>query len=198
MDEDAQNRTVSWTRMEDGVREDYEMLTPAFEEHARANLVPNLTGMLDLLKGPTLGYQIDRYAHSLQSATRAHRNGERIDLVVAALLHDVADGFAPENHSEAAAALLAPYVDEATHWVVRHHGLFQGYYYFHHHDGDRHARDQYRESPHYDACVHFCAEYDQNCFDPNYDNMPIEDFRPMLDEVFSRPPSVPGIAPAPA
>ena len=181
--------------MEDGTQADYERLTPLFEEHARGNLVGNLVTMLNMLQGPTLGYQVDRFEHSLQSATRAHRNGERTDLVVAALLHDVADGFAPENHSDAAATLLEPYVDEQAHWVVKHHGLFQGYYYFHHLGGDRNAREQYAGSPHYDACIDFCANYDQNCFDPDYDTMPLEAFRPMLDEVFARPSRVPGIAP---
>jgi len=188
-------RTVTWTSMQDGERADYEMLTPQFEEHARGALVGNLLTMLDMLKGPTLGYQIDRYDHSLQSATRAFRNRERVDLVVGALLHDVADAFAPENHSDAAATLLAPYVDDETHWIVKHHGIFQGYYYFHHLGGDRNARDRYVESPHYDACAHFCAEYDQNCFDPLYENMAIQDFVPLLDEVFARPSRVPGIAP---
>ena len=186
---------VGWTRMEDGTRADYQQLVPAFETHARASLVDNLVTLLGLLQGPTLGYQIDRYEHSLQSATRALRNDEGVDLVVGALLHDVADGFAPENHSDAAAALLAPYVDEETHWVIKHHGMFQGYYYFHHLDGDRHARERYRDSPHYDACVHFCAEYDQNCFDPTYATLPIEAFRPLLDEVFSRPSRIAGVAP---
>ncbi len=181
--------------MKDGTRQDYHRLAPAFEEHAKAELVGNLVNLLGLLKGPTLGYQIDRYQHSLQSATRAYRNGESVDLVVGALLHDVADGFAPENHSEAAATLLAPYVDAQTHWIIKHHGIFQGYYYFHHFDGDRDARERYRTSPYYDACVYFCAEYDQNCFDPRYANMSIEDFTPMLDEVFGRPSQVPGIAP---
>ena len=189
------DRTVTWTEMQHGDQADYEMLTPAFEEHARANLVPNLVTMLGLLKGDPLGYKIDRYDHSLQSATRALRNNERIDLVVGALLHDVADCFAPENHSDAAAALLAPYVDEETHWVIKHHGIFQGYYYFHHMGGDRDARDRYKESPYYDACVDFCHEYDQNCFDPNYDDLAIEEFIPMMEEVFSRPSQVPGIAP---
>lgn len=189
--------TVRWTEMKDGTKQDYHRLAPAFEEHAKAELVGNLVDLLNVLKGPTLGYQIDRYQHSLQSATRAHRNGESIDLVVGALLHDVADGFAPENHSEAAAALLAPYVDSQTHWIVKHHGIFQGYYYYHHFEGDRDARDLYLDSPYYDACVNFCAEYDQNCFDPAYINMPIEDFIPMLEEVFARPSRVPGIAPSP-
>lgn len=181
--------------MEHGTQADYEMLTPLFEDHARGALISNLTTMLDMLKGPTLGYQVDRYDHSLQSATRAFRNGERLDLVVGALLHDVADAFAPENHSDAAAALLAPYVDDETHWIVKHHGIFQGYYYFHHLGGDRDARDRYQGNAHFDACAHFCEAYDQNCFDPNYENMPIEDFVPMLDEVFARPSRVPGIAP---
>ena len=122
------------------------------------------------------------------------RNDERVDLVVGALLHDIADGFAPENHSEAAAALLAPYVDDETHWVIKHHGVFQGYYYFHHLGGDRDARDQYLESPYYQASVEFCAEYDQNCFDPAYDTLPLDTFVPMMHEVFSRPSRLPGVA----
>jgi predicted HD phosphohydrolase len=187
-------KTMSWTRMEEGTREDYEYLSEAYTAHARGALVENLVGTLGLLRGPTLGYQVDRYVHSLQSATRALRNEESVDMVVGALLHDVADAFAPENHSAAAAEVLAPYVDDRTEWVVRHHGLFQGYYYFHHLDGDRDAREAYRSSPHYDACVHFCREYDQNCFDPSYDTLPVEEFLPMLHEVFGRPSRIPAVA----
>lgn len=182
--------------MEQGTREDYEMLVPLYEAHARGALVDNLVGLLELLRGPKLGYQVDRYTHSLQSASRAMRRDERPDLVVAALLHDVGDGFAPENHSVAAAALLEPYVDDEAHWVVRHHGIFQGYYYFHHLDGDRHARDAYADSPHYDACVRFCAEYDQNCFDPNYNTLGIDAFDDVLATVFERESRLPGVAPA--
>ena len=183
--------------MADGTREDYEFLGPLFDQHARSSLVDNLVTILGMLAGPKLGYQIDRYQHSLQSASRAIRNDERPDVVAAALLHDIGDAFAPENHSAAAAALLAPYVDDETEWVVRHHGLFQGYYYFHHLGGDRDARDQYRDSPYYDACVRFCADYDQNCFDPDYPNLAIDDFRPALDEVFGRESRIPGVAPLP-
>lgn len=179
--------------MQYGSKQDYEFITPAYESHARGALVDNLCGLLGLLKGPTLGYQIDRYQHSLQSATRAFRNGEPVDFVVGALLHDVADGFAPENHSAAAAAVLAPYVDEEVCWVVEHHGLFQGYYYFHHHGGDREAREAYRSSPYFDRCVDFCHSYDQNCFDPDYPNMELDEFRPLLETVFSRPSRIPGI-----
>ncbi len=193
--DDDRGGVVPWTAMEHGTAEDYEFLDRQHYAHARLGLVDNLLNILECLRGPTLGYQIDRYDHSLQSASRAMRNGESADLVAAALLHDIGDAFAPENHSAAAAALLQPYIDERTHWVVAHHGLFQGYYYFHHLGGDRDSRDQYADSPHYDACVDFCENYDQNCFDPNYPNLPIEEFRPLLDEVFSRPSGVPAIAP---
>ena len=180
--------TVSWTAMADGTVEDYAELSKIFESHGRETLVGHLLSVMRLLEGPTLGYQIDRERHCRQSATRALRNGESDEFVVAALLHDIGDVLAPDNHSGVAAAILAPYVSEETEWVVRHHGLFQGYYYFHHLGGDRHARERYAESPHYDRCVDFCTSYDQNCFDPAYDDLPMEDFVPLLEEVLLRPP----------
>lgn len=179
-------------RWHDGTKQDYEFLESVFDAHTRGVLVDNLMMLLGLLRGPKLGYQVDRYEYSSQSTSRALRADERPDLVVSALLHDVADVFAPENHSAGAAALEEPYVDNEAHWIVRHHGVFQGYYYFHHLGGYRNARDQYMESPHAEACVQFCADYDQNCFDPDHDTLPIESFRPLLDEVFSRPPHVGG------
>lgn len=186
---------VAWTEMNEGTQADYEMLGQLYEEHSQGELVENLINLLTVMKGPKLGYQIDRYEHSLQSASRALRAEESLDLVVAALLHDIGDSVAPANHSAMAASILRPYVDDETHWVVQHHGLFQGYYYFHHFDGDRNARDVHREHEHYEACVKFCHNYDQNCFDPDYPNIPIADFIPLMDELFSRPSRVPGVAP---
>ena len=189
--------SVSWTSMAEGTAADYRALSETYESHARGTLVSNLVTLLGQLKGPKLGYQIDRYQHSLQSASRAMRNNESVDLVVGALLHDVGDVFAPANHSAAAATIIEPFVDAETHWVIKHHGLFQGYYYFHHLGGDRNARDAYRQSPHFDACVRFCHAYDQNCFAPDYQNLAIEDFVPALDEVFARQSQLPNYAAAP-
>ena len=183
----ADTFTVGWTAMADGTADDYAQLSRTFEGYARDTLVPHLLSVMGMLAGPTLGYQIDRERHSRQSATRALRNGEPDEFVAAALLHDIGDVLAPDNHSAVAATIVAPYVSSETEWVVRHHGLFQGYYYFHHLGGDRDARERYLESPHYDRCVDFCASYDQNCFDPAYDDLPMEDFVPLLQEVFSRP-----------
>ena len=174
--------------MAEGTAADYDMLGAAYEQHAAESLVSHLLGTLRQLQGPRLGYQIDRFEHSLQSASRARRADERADLVVAALLHDIGDVLAPHNHSAAAAAILKPYVDDEAHWVVQHHGLFQGYYYFHHLGADRDSRDRYADAPHFDACVRFCERYDQNCFDPDYPNLGLHEFVPLVEEVFARPP----------
>jgi predicted HD phosphohydrolase len=172
--------------MEDGTAEEFAVILREANAHMAEHLVDNVLGMLKSMIGPTLGYRVDRYVHSLQTATRAHRDGARIDLVVGALLHDIGDVIAPANHSELAAAVVAPYVDAETEWIVRHHGVFQGYHYWDKIGFDPDTRERYRGNPYFDAAAHFCAEWDQTAFDPDYDTLPIEFFEPMVREVFSR------------
>jgi predicted HD phosphohydrolase len=109
--------------------------------------------------------------------------------VVCALLHDIGDVIAPANHSQAAAALLRPYVSDKNYWIVLNHGLFQGYYWMHHYDQDRNARDQLQGHEYYQACVDFCANWDQASFDPDYDTLPLDHFIPLIHQLFSRTPS---------
>ena len=178
---------VEWTQMSEGTKDDYLRLDRLYRDHTAGELVANLLATFRLLEGPTLGYPIDRARHSRQAATRALRNGESGEFVVAALFHDIGDVLAPENHSAVAAEILAPFVSQEITWVVRHHGMFQGYYYFHHLGGDRDVRERHRASPYYDRCVDFCASYDQNSFDPDYDDLPLEDFVPLVKEILNRP-----------
>ncbi len=178
---------VSFTQMKDGTREEYAFLAPIYHEHHRQTLATEVLEMLKKLQGPKLGYLIDRYQHSLQSATRALRDDNDEQFVVCALLHDIGDIIAPENHSQLAAAVLKPYISEKNHWIIQHHGLFQGYYYFHHIGEDRDARDQFREHPHFQACADFCEKYDQSCFDPDYDTLPLETFEPMVRRLLAEP-----------
>lgn len=180
---------VSFIRMSDGTPEELAYIVAKANEHLHGHLVDNILAQLRSLAGPTLGYRVDRLEHSLQTATRAHRDGARVDMVIGALLHDIGDGLAPANHSEMAATIIAPYTDAETTWVVRHHGVFQGYHYWDKIGFDRNARDKYRDSPYFDAAAHFCAAWDQVAFDPDYDSLPLEFFEPMLREVFSRPAS---------
>jgi len=185
----ADDYRVAFTRMSDGTAEEFAHIVAQADAHLHGHLVDNLLATLRSLGGPTLGYRVDRLEHSLQTATRAHRDGARIDMVVGALFHDVGDVLAPANHSELAAAILEPYVDEETTWVVRHHGVFQGYHYWDKLGLDKNARDRYRDSPHFAAAAHFCAAWDQIAFDPDYDTLPLSFFEPMVREVFARPAS---------
>ncbi len=180
--------SVSFTRMEDGTREDYEFLGGLWSGHHQGRVAGNVLTMLKTLAGPKLGYKIDRYQHSLQSASRALRDGADEETVVCALLHDIGDTLAPDNHGGLAAAVLRPYVSEANRWIVQHHGLFQGYYFRHHLGGDRNERERFRDHPQFEACAHFCDRYDQTSFDPDYDTLPLEHFEPMVQRIFARPP----------
>ncbi|MGE0551978.1 MAG: HD domain-containing protein [Gemmatimonadales bacterium] len=179
--------TVSFTRMKDGTREDY-VLIEQFEAKHAEGLVDRLLGQLRALADEPLPLKVDRLEHSLQTATRAHRDGADEELVVAALLHDIGDELAPYNHCELAAAILRPYVSERTYWVVKHHGVFQSHYYAAHFGDDPEARDRYRDSPHYDACVEFCERWDQESFDPSYESLPLAFFEPMVRRIFARRP----------
>lgn len=176
-------KTVSFTQMSDGTAEDYALLSE-IEAAELARFPDRVLSWLRSMDVPS-GYQVTRLEHCLQSATRAHRAGEDEETVVCALLHDIGDIIAPANHSEAAAALLRPYISERNYWIVRHHGLFQGVYYFQHIGDDPDAREEYRDHPHYQATADFCARYDQNCFDPDYDWEPLEFFEPMVARVLS-------------
>jgi predicted HD phosphohydrolase len=174
---------VSFTEMGKGTKEEYEFLEE-LEQQYIAELPDRLIDALERLDIPS-GYEISRLEHSLQSASRALRAGESEEMVIAALLHDIGDDLAPCSHSELAAAVLRPYVSEKTYWIIKHHGLFQMYYYAHHLGGNRNARDIHKDHPWYDDAVHFCEHYDQNCFDPGYDTLPLDFFEPMLRKVYS-------------
>ena len=181
------NQVVTFTSMAQGTREDYELLERLEADFARGT-ADRVLAMLRDLSGSLSGYQVDRLEHSLQSATRAWRDGADEEMVVAALLHDIGDMIAPHNHSELAAAVLRPYVSQRTYWIVLHHGLFQSYYYAHHTGGDRNARDAYRDHPWYQDTVDFCHLWDQPSFDPQYQALPLEFFEPMVRRIFGRTP----------
>ncbi len=183
----ATTPTVSFTSMAAGTREDYELLE-RLEAQFASGTADRVLEQLRGLAGSLAGYKVDRLEHSLQSASRAYRDGADNELVVAALLHDIGDLLAPHNHSEVAAAVLRPYVTERTYWVVRHHGLFQTYYYAHHTGGDRNARDRYVDHPWYQDAVDFCHRWDQSSFDPEYESLPLEFFEPMVRQMFDREP----------
>jgi predicted HD phosphohydrolase len=172
--------------MEHGTRADYDLVF-AHEQTQLDSQADRVLDWLRQMEGPS-PYKISRLEHSLQSATRAERDGRDLEYVVCALLHDIGDVIGTANHSQVAAALLRPYVSERNWWIVNQHGLFQGYYYFEHYGNDRNARDRHAGHRYYNDCVEFCAKYDQNCFDPDYPTESLEHFEPMIRDLFARTP----------
>jgi len=182
--------------MEDGTREDYLLLDESERSYAQG-LADRVLESMRSLDHSLYGYPVTRLQHSLQTATRALRDGADDEMVLAALLHDIGDELAPYNHSEMAAAIVRPYVRPEVAWIVEHHGLFQNYYYVHHLGGDRNARDRLRDHPWYAACAYFCAAWDQCSFDPDYRNESLEFFTPLVRRMFARTPQDPRYQTAP-
>ena len=122
---------ATFTSMERSTEQDWRIIGSQFAAYARA-LPGRVLDHLKLLDGDFGGFPVDRLTHSLQTATLAHRDGRDEEYVVCALLHDIGDTLGAYNHPDVAAAILKPFVSEANHWMVQHHGIFQGYYFFHH------------------------------------------------------------------
>jgi predicted HD phosphohydrolase len=179
--------TVSYVHMEDGTRADYELQVELEREHARG-LPDRLLALLRDQADRFLGNKVSQLQHSLQTATRALRDGADEELVVGALLHDVGDGLAPYNHAELAAAILRPYVGAGTYWIIRHHAIFQAYYYNHHLGRDRYERERYRDQPFFQATLDFSEKWDQTSFDPDFPTLGLVTFEPPLRRVFTREP----------
>ncbi|MCP4375862.1 MAG: HD domain-containing protein [bacterium] len=179
-------KTVAFKKLEDGTQEEYAYLNQLEAEYCKG-LTGRLMNAMRALKNSLSGYRINRLDHCLQGATRAHRAGESDEMIVTVLLHDIGDELAPHSHSELAAAILRPFVSDKLYWIVKHHGIFQMYYFAHHCGGNRNAREIYKDHQWYQDAVDFCHNYDQNCFDPDYDSESLEFFEPILRRVVANP-----------
>jgi len=183
---------VKFVQMKDGDKEDYDFLTKHEIKHTKGTAIRLLKALVELDQSLS-GYKVTRLEHSLQSATRALRDGADIDWIVSALFHDIGDIYAPYNHDEYAASILKPFVREQCVWVVEKHGIFQMLYYGEHVGSNPHKREKYKEHIYFQDCSDFCELWDQKSFDPNYETKSIDFFVPMVEEVFARKPYDPAI-----
>ena len=165
--------------MQDGTREDYELLETYERDYVR-ELPDRILASLAGLEHSLGGYRVSRLEHSLQAATRALKDGADDELIVAALIHDIGDDLSPYNHSEIAAGILRPYVRPEVTWIVEQHGLFQSYYYAHHVGGNRDGREKFRGHRWYQACEDFCADGINAPSIRSYRSEPLATFEPLV------------------
>jgi predicted HD phosphohydrolase len=177
---------AGFTSIEDSTAADWQAIGAEFVPFTRS-LPDRVIAHLKLLEGDYGGFPVDRFTHSLQTATRALRAGRDEEYVVCALLHDIGDTLGSFNHPDIAAAILKPFISDANLWMVQNHGIFQGYYFFHHLGMDRNMRDQFAGSPHYDHTAEFCELFDGPAFDQKAETLPISTFEPMLRRVMAAP-----------
>jgi predicted HD phosphohydrolase len=177
---------ASFSRMEDSTAQDWAVIGSEFKAFAQA-LPDRIMTHLQLLQGDYGGFPIDRYTHCLQTATLAQEDGRDDEYVVCALLHDIGDTLGAFNHADIAAVILEPFVSDENHWMVKHHGIFQGNFFFHHIGLDRNLRDNFATHPCYERTAEFCAKYDNPAFDAKRATLPLSHFEPMLRHVMAQP-----------
>ncbi len=183
---DIHTARASFPDMASSTAEDWGIIAGNFIEFARA-LPDRILAHLRLLEGDFGGFPVDRLTHSLQTATLAQRDGRDDEYVVCALIHDIGDTLGTFNHPDIAASILKPFVSDENLWMVEKHGIFQGYYFFHHVGMDRNMRDQFRDHPWFDRTAEFCALYDGPAFDAQRETLPLSHFEPMLRSVCAYP-----------
>ena len=177
---------AQFTHMKDGSAEDWKIIG-AEAKNSFNELPERIIKHLMLLEGDDGGYAVDRLTHSLQTATLAHKDGKDEEYVICALLHDIGDTLGPSNHADVAATILEPFISEENHWMVKHHAIFQGYYFFEYLGLDRNLRDQYLDHPYYEKTLEFIEKYDAPAFDPEMETYPLSFFEPMLRSVLAQP-----------
>ena len=175
---------AAFTRMDESTEKDWSLIVPEFKKLALA-LPDRVLSHLELLNGDYGGFPVDRLSHSLQTATLALKDGRDEEYVTCALLHDIGDTLGTFNHPDIAAAILKPFVSEANLWMIQHHGIFQGYNFFHHIGLNRNLRDMFKGHPHYAQTAEFVELYDNPAFDPAGEFLPLSAFEPMLRRVMA-------------
>src|SRR6056300_1789191 len=179
-------KRANFRHMEDGTQADWDIILDELKVSS-SGLADRMLAHLRELEGDCGGFIVDRLTHSLQTATLAHKDGKDEEYVICALLHDIGDTLGPSNHADVAATILEPFISEENHWMVKHHAIFQGYYFFEYLGLDRNLRDQYVDHPYYEKTLEFIEKYDAPAFDPEAETYSLEFFEPMLKAVLARP-----------
>jgi len=178
----AQRQRASFRSFEESTEKDWAKIVPQLEI-TQGLVAERVIGLMRDLKSDHGGFPVDRLEHSLQTATRAELDGRDDEYILCALLHDIGDTLSPYSHPDIAAGILKPFVSEANHFLVKQHGVFQGYYFWDYIGLDKDAREQFRDSSYFDYTEEFCAKYDQTAFDDDYKSNPLEHYEPLIREM---------------
>ena len=186
------DKEVDFIRLDQAKKSDFDIMYPHLREQHK-DLSKRVLSFLEQLKGPKLGLKVDRLEHSLQTATRAYKDNATDEEIVCALLHDIGDSLAPDNHGAFAAEILKPFVNNSNYNIVKFHPEFQGYFFFDKIGADPNVRDRHKGNDWFDAAHNFCENWDMPAFDPDFKSKSLDFFKPVIMKVFSNTPTHNGL-----
>jgi predicted HD phosphohydrolase len=176
---------MSFTRMDESTADQWAVIGAETTKN-QGRVADRMLDLLRSLADITDGFATDQLTHSLQTATRAERDGADDEIVFASLLHDVGKAISVPNHPAISAEIIRPYVRDEVYQMILHHQDFQGRHYYHHFGGDPDARSRYEGEPHFDLTARFADDWDQTSFDPDYPTEDLTHFEPLVREVTAR------------
>ena len=174
---------ATFKSFQESTKEEWAEIMVCLQE-TQSHVADRVLEQLRMLESDFGGFPVNRLEHCLQTASRAERDGRDDEYVLCALLHDIGDNLAPFNHPDIAAGIVKPIVSEKNWWMTKHHGIFQGYYFWHHIGLDRNARDAHADSPFYGYTEEFCALYDSVAFDTDYKSFDLAPYEPLIRDAF--------------
>jgi predicted HD phosphohydrolase len=172
-----------FTRMDQSDREHWSFI---LQETVRVQpQVPaQIMQMLRSLGEVYAGFGVSQLHHALQTATMARRDNASDELVLAALCHDIGKAISIPNHAEISASILRKYVSDDTYQIILTHQDFQGRHYYEYFGQSGTLREQYKQQPWYAAAETFTDAWDQAAFDPSYPVLPLDEFKPLVEQFF--------------
>lgn len=171
---------MTFKRMDQSTPEDWQKIGMQHMPY-QTSLPARVMLMLGQLGEFSGGFGVDQLHHALQTATMAKRAGASEELQLCALLHDIGKVVSVANHPAIAAEILKPYVSDESYQIVRTHQDFQGRHYYELLGKDPNTREKYRDEPWFAAAEQFTDEWDQAAFDPDYDVIGLEGWRPLIE-----------------
>ncbi len=161
---------ATFKSFEESTKEEWQNIMVCLQD-TQAMVADRVLEQLRYLEDDHGGFPVNRLEHCLQTATRAEKDGRDAEYIVCALIHDIG-------------GILKPFVSEKNWWMVKHHGIFQGYYFWDYIGLDKNAREQFRGHEYFEYTEEFCAKYDSPAFDSDYKSAPLSHFEPMVRELF--------------
>lgn len=173
-----------FTRMDESNQFDWLVIALASSGLHRKNAPKAIINLLQQNSRFCFAFPVNMMEHSLQTATRAVLANAGDDLILAALLHDMAIPISYPGHAQISAAIIRPYVSDAAYKAVLHHEEFALAHYGNAVGEPTDMRYAYQAEDWFETAVTLVDEWIQVSYDPGFSSYPLEEFIPLIEDTF--------------